>query len=62
MKCCGECPWKVRNQNNDNFISHSKRFKKKHKCHMKTAEDIWNVTDEKHQCVGNKKYLENGIK
>jgi hypothetical protein len=33
-KNCKECPWVVRNKNNDTIINHSKRLNKKHNCHM----------------------------
>ncbi len=58
-KCCGECPWKVRNKNNDSFIEHSKKFIKKHNCHMISPDltgGVWEIK-EKYQCVGNKKFL-----
>ena len=34
-KPCKECPWVVRNKNNDTIIIHSKKWNKKHNCHMK---------------------------
>ena len=58
-KPCKECPWMVRNKNNDSIISHSKRFNKKHNCHMKikdTEEQLWDQKP-KHQCVGNRDYM-----
>ena len=59
-KCCGVCPWKVRNNNNDAFIEHSKKFIKKHNCHMipsKLTGGVWNIKKE-YQCNGNKKFLD----
>jgi hypothetical protein len=56
---CKECPWVVKNKNNDTLVEHLKRFKKKHNCHMVKEKDkgtIWEVK-ERYQCVGNKKYL-----
>lgn len=58
-KCCGECPWKVRNRNNDSFIRHSKKFIKKHNCHMVPSNltgGVWDIKKE-YQCFGNKKFL-----
>lgn len=55
-KNCKECPWVVRNKNNDTIINHSKKWGKKHNCHMKikgTDNPLWGCTP-KHQCVGNK--------
>lgn len=53
-KCCKECPWVVRNNNNDAFINHSKNHNKSHNCHM-VSKDVWSTT-ESHECVGYKKY------
>lgn len=58
--CCKECPWKVRNNNNNVFIGHSKKFNKKHNCHMIPSEvtgGVWEIK-EQYQCLGNKKFLE----
>ena len=44
MKNCKECPWVVRNKNNDTIIIHSKKWNKKHNCHMKikdTNKKLW---------------------
>ena len=44
MKNCKECPWVVRNKNNDTIINHSKKWGKKHNCHMKikgTNKNLW---------------------
>ena len=43
-KCCGECPWKVRNNNNDAFIEHSKKVIKKHSWDI-TANNFQNIFD-----------------
>jgi hypothetical protein len=54
-KPCKECPWVVRNKNNDTIINHSKKWGKKHNCHMKikgTDNPLWVCTSE-HRCVGN---------
>ena len=53
-KQCVECPWKVRNKNNDVFIQHSIKHDKPHNCHMLTT-DVWNV-DLKKECAGFKSY------
>lgn len=60
MKNCKECPWVVSTENNKVFTEHSKRYKKKHNCHMTKGEGnkLWEDKPT-HQCVGNKKYLEN---
>ena len=59
-KPCIECPWVVRNKNNDNFIEHSKRHNKKHNCHMKLPKDggVWEIKED-NQCTGNKNFLNN---
>jgi len=55
---CKECPWVVKSGNNEVFTEHSKRHKKKHNCHMvKGSNKLWD-DNPTHQCVGNKKYLE----
>ena len=59
MKNCKECPWVVRNKNNDTIVNHSKKWGKKHNCHMKikgTNKNLWDG-DSKLQCVGNKKLI-----
>jgi hypothetical protein len=59
MKNCIECPWVVRNKNNDTIINHSKKWGKKHNCHMKikgTNKKLW-CNDTEFQCVGNKNYF-----
>jgi len=53
-KCCKECPWEVRNNNNDKFIDHSKKYNKSHNCHMIT-NDVWTSKIET-ECIGYKKY------
>lgn len=58
MSNCKECPWVVRNRNNDSIINHSKKWGKKHNCHMKikgTNKKLWGVNTE-FQCEGNKNY------
>lgn len=49
-KCCNECPWKIRNRNNDIFIEHSKKHDRSHNCHMLT-NDVWS-TYPSLECVG----------
>ncbi len=58
-KECKECPWKIRNNNNDNIINHSKKWNKKHNCHILIKDTNINLWDNfpKFQCVGNKKEL-----
>ena len=58
-KSCKECPWVVRNNNNNNFIKHSKKYNKEHNCHMIPKDKISGVWeyDERYQCYNNKKYL-----
>lgn len=58
---CKECPWVVRNKNNDSFIEHSKRTGKKHNCHMKIKNSDEKLLDEnpKHQCEGNRLFFVN---
>tara|TARA_R110000822_G_scaffold3784_3_gene16315 strand:+ start:384 stop:566 length:183 start_codon:yes stop_codon:yes gene_type:complete len=54
-KPCKECPWVVRNKNNDTIIIHSKKWNKKHNCHMKikdTNKKLWDHFP-KFQCYGN---------
>lgn len=58
-KCCKECPWIVRNKNNDSIVNHSKKWDKKHNCHMLingTNKKLWEDNPE-FQCVGNRKNL-----
>ena len=38
-KNCKECPWVVRNKNNDTIVNHSKKWDKKHNCHQKKGLD-----------------------
>ncbi len=55
-KMCKECPWVVRNKNNDTIVNHSKKWNKKHNCHMKIKGKnipIWDSFPT-FQCVGNK--------
>ena len=56
-KHCKECPWIVRNNHNDTIINHSKKWNKTHNCHMINSK-LWD-TNEKHQCEGNKQYINN---
>lgn len=55
-KPCKECPWVVRNKNNDSIVNHSKRLGKKHNCHMVPVSKRKTLWDQEpsHQCVGNK--------
>lgn len=58
-KHCKECPWVVKNKHNDSIVNHSKRFNKKHNCHMMVdhvGDTLWSE-NPKCQCVGNKEYL-----
>lgn len=55
---CKECPWFVNNKHNESIVNHSKRFKKKHNCHMKKMV-LWEYNPQ-YQCLGNKNYFENG--
>lgn len=54
-KPCKECPWVVRNKNNDNIVEFSKRVGVNHNCHMTKAgkNNLWKV-EEGCQCVGRK--------
>jgi len=55
-KNCKECPWVVRNKNNDTIVNHSKKWNKKHNCHMKikdTNKKLWDHFPE-FQCRGDK--------
>lgn len=58
-KCCKECPWVVKNKNNESFTNHSKKWFKKHNCHMLIKNKGIKLWDNfpKFQCVGNKKEL-----
>jgi len=59
MSNCKECPWVVRNKNNDCIVNHSKKWDKKHNCHMKirgTNKKLWDVNPV-FQCEGNKKLI-----
>ena len=31
---CEECPWTIKNNNNNNFTDYSKKHDKSHNCHM----------------------------
>ena len=55
-KHCKECPWIVRNNNNDIILNFVKKTGKPHNCHMtkKGQENLWSVTDEKIMCLGSK--------
>jgi len=60
-KSCKECPWVIKNKNNDSITNHSKKFNKKHNCHMLIKDKdikLWD-TFPKFQCVGNKLFLDN---
>lgn len=57
--CCKECPWVVKNNNNESIVKHSKKWNKKHNCHMLIKNKnvkLWDNFPE-FQCVGNKKGL-----
>ena len=56
VKCCKECPWVVKNKNNDSIVDHSKKWKKKHNCHMLVKGREFKLWDDfpKFQCIGNK--------
>lgn len=58
-KPCKECPWVVNNRNNNTIVNHSKKWNKKHNCHMLIKDTDINLWDNfpKFQCVGNKKEL-----
>lgn len=58
-KQCEECPWVIKNKNNDSIVEHSKKWKKKHNCHMLLKDRKFNLWDDfpKFQCVGNKKEI-----
>jgi len=59
IKCCKECPWDIRNKNNDSIVEHSKKWKKKHNCHMLIKGREFKLWDDfpKFQCIGNKKEI-----
>jgi hypothetical protein len=52
---CKECPWFIKNKHNESIVSHSKKFKKKHNCHMK-KKVLWEENPQ-YQCFGNKSYF-----
>ena len=59
-KQCKECPWKVKSSNNTSITNFAKKHNKQHNCHMIDTSkrgSLWDVKDEKHQCVGNKQYF-----
>lgn len=58
-KQCKECPWVIKNKNNDSIVGHSKKWKKKHNCHMMIKGREFKLWDDfpKFQCVGNKKEI-----
>jgi hypothetical protein len=60
VKCCKECPWVVTNKNNDSIVDHSKKWKKKHNCHMLIKGREFKLWDDfpKFQCIGNKKEID----
>ena len=58
-KPCKECPWVISNKNNNAIIDHSRKWQKKHNCHMLIKGkgiSIWDTISEL-QCVGNKKEI-----
>jgi|LakMenEpi03Aug12_release.lakeMendotaPanAssembly.Ray.scaffolds.fasta_scaffold3225084_1 hypothetical protein len=59
-KQCEECPWLIKNNNNAIIINHSKKWKRKHNCHMLIRNKIEPLWDNfpKFQCVGNKKGMD----
>jgi len=58
-KECKECPWVIRNNNNDKILNHSKKWDKNHNCHMIIKNKLVKLWDNfpEFQCVGNKKGL-----
>lgn len=53
-KRCKECPWVVRNRNNDAFIGHAKQHNKMHGCHMLPEDErgpVWSP-NEGCECIG----------
>lgn len=58
-KPCKECPWVVNNRNNNAIVDHSRKWQKKHNCHMliKSKElPMWDHNPT-YQCLGNKKEI-----
>lgn len=60
-KPCKECPWVVRNKNNNIIIQFSKRMGVNHNCHMtkEGKKNLWKVK-ESCQCIGRKINYLNG--
>lgn len=60
IKCCKECPWVIKNKNNDSIVNHSKTWNKKHNCHMVIKNKDVKLWDNfpKFQCTGNKKEID----
>lgn len=51
-KPCKECPWVVRNKNNNNIIKFSKKKSIGHNCHMTDGyKDLWSLK-ENFKCAG----------
>lgn len=62
-KNCKECPWKVKNNHNDNLIKTIIRWVKngsrkntKHVCHM-VNPNIWGEVNDKNVCAGSIKSI-----
>ena len=56
VSTCKECPWVVKNNNNNNIVEFSKRMDKPHNCHMVNGgKDLWNAT-ESTKCNGRIQY------
>jgi len=61
-KPCKECPHIIRNKHNDMIVDFSNRTSKKHNCHMTEGKkDLWNVTNNKFECYGNKININNKL-
>jgi len=59
-KPCKECPWVIKNRNNNSLTNHAKRLNKTHNCHMIDSDkrgELWD-TKKDCQCVGNKMFFE----
>ncbi len=53
---CKECPYIIRNRNNDIIVEFSRRTKRLHNCHMTEGKkDLWKIKDETLVCYGSKR-------
>ena len=53
---CKECPYIIRNRNNDIIVEFSRRTKRLHNCHMTEGKkDLWEIKDETLVCYGSKR-------